>query len=1843
MKNIFSPKILKIFAVLLLLVAAAIGGWYWYLSAKSFELNPTEITEVSLKSVKAPAAPSVDSMHFLPDTVEICFDAPLFKPGLDENELNKTLALTPPLAGKWGLRGDTGLSFRPKKDWVPGEKYSFRLPKSLLSAGVRLPDDNISFNAPEFAAQTEKAEFYEAPQDVTDKRAVASFFFTYPLATKDLESKIKVTANSGKKYDFTYNLTDGAHRLHVMSSAIKIAPAADFINIEVADAGNAYNDVKLSRPVKATVAVPAAADYFRVLSAEGKIAVNEQRENRPEQVLPVVFSTAVRADEVQNNIVLKEGNTDNCLELKEKFAALTEDKKAEIFASFAPVPLVAVEAKAKDGKTHVLRFDYTGQKCLAAKIGGNMRSLEGYTLGADYFFFFYPPQYPTEAKIAFDGALLSLKGDKNLPLVSRGADKLFVKLARIPAENINHLATQTAGGFAEPYFLNRYSFNEDNIAEVFEKEITVNMKHPADETYSSIELDSYFREQKGIFLIRLQGSRNNGILSAEDVRLVVITDLGLIVKDNADGTHALWVSSIAGETPVAGAKVEVLGQNGRPIVTATTDAEGYVLLPDFSAFQNDKRAAVYKVSLNGDVSFLPINRFDRRLDLSRFDVGGEYDNLYAPKDLVEAFGFSDRGIYRPGESAHFGLMVRQKDLRVPSGLPLNIEILTPDGKQAAVKNVWADSFGFVDYTFDIPQTAALGRYMLNLRQIRDDNEYYQIASTEFNVQEFNPDTMRLKLQLNDAPAKGWYLPRKVAADVDLQNLYGNPAGGHRVRSGFSLTPVNFTFAEYPGYVFRDPLRAGERHVAGIRRDLPETTTDKDGQATLEINLDEFSGGAYRLDVWADGLELAGGRGVSAEASMLVSANPWLVGYKADGSLTNIPRQSKRTVNWLAVDNLLTPSAKDRLTLSLVKRGYEQTLVQMPDRTYRYRTEPVETKLWSRDYALPAEGADYTLPTTEPGEYILVLTDESGREAAKIFYSVAGGTNADFGIEEDAGLKLSLDKKEYQSGDVIRVQMTAPYAGYGLVTIERDRVYAWKWFKSDKPSAAVEITLPEGVEGNAYVNAAWVRSLQSDKVFAAPLSYAAAPFDINKAARELKITLAAPAVVKPGQELVVNYQTDYPAEIILYGVNTGILQVADYKLPDPLAYFLPKKALQVATMQILDLILPDMEIVRYLKGVGGDGEAGTQKELRVNPFARRRDAPVAFWSGILPADEKGGVYRYRVPENFNGEIRLMAVSASAERMGKAERAVAVRGDFALTPSGPWNVSPGDEFTVGLAVANMLENTTGQTPVEVRLTAGAGLAIVGRDKAEISLAAKEEGRVFFRVKALERLGSATLAFVAENKNNPEERARISYDVGVRPANAFSTRSTMGYTASGKLELTDFVLPMYAEECSRQAEASASPLVLTTGLLDFLEHFPHSCTEQSVSKIFPAMEIFFNRPELVEGTDIYALYDDVIAKLAARQTIDGSFRAWPSAWSAPKEFDSLYALNFLIEAKKNGFEVPAGMFDRALSYARKTAARKTHDADDSNPAYAAYLLTLNGEVTSSYLLKIEEELNLRENAKARSSLAAAYLAAANLLLKNESGARALAGNYEFGQNDADNARYLYLAAKHPFGKSENGLSEEETKALLQPLKNGNFTTIQSAWSLLALNAIGQTPADVGIAFDGVPYGGKGFAKKELQPTMTKLEIAAAEPFYYAVNQQGYLKVPVEEARSDGLEINKKYLDKEGRRLTAFAVGDEITVEISLRSLTGGYVNDVAVTDLLPGCLEMVQDSVSGETDNYELREDRALLYLSAAPSARTVRYRARVTAEGSYVVPAVFAEALYDPSVAANSAAGRMLVIE
>ena len=175
-------------------------------------------------------------------------------------------------------------------------------------------------------------------------------------------------------------------------------------------------------------------------------------------------------------------------------------------------------------------------------------------------------------------------------------------------------------------------------------------------------------------------STATGTMSGQlsDARLLVVTDLGLVTKRSVDGSHDVFVQSIATGAPVAGATVEIIGRNGLPVLSATTDDEGHVRFPDLRSFKNERAPVLYLARRGGDSSFLPFDGRDRTLDFSRFDVGGVESS--ADRAALAAYLFSDRGIYRPGEQIRAAAIVRNQDW---SGdldrLPLRLEVTDPRG------------------------------------------------------------------------------------------------------------------------------------------------------------------------------------------------------------------------------------------------------------------------------------------------------------------------------------------------------------------------------------------------------------------------------------------------------------------------------------------------------------------------------------------------------------------------------------------------------------------------------------------------------------------------------------------------------------------------------------------------------------------------------------------------------------------------------------------------------------------------------------------------------------------------------------------------------------------------------------------------------------------------------------------------------------------------------------------------------------------------------------------------------------------------------------------------------------
>src|SRR3972149_4233869 len=165
----------------------------------------------------------------------------------------------------------------------------------------------------------------------------------------------------------------------------------------------------------------------------------------------------------------------------------------------------------------------------------------------------------------------------------------------------------------------------------------------------------------------------------------------------------------------------------------------------------------------------------------------------------------------------------------------------------------------------------------------------------------------------------------------------------------------------------------------------------------------------------------------------------------------------------------------------------------------------------------------------------------------------------------------------------------------------------------------------------------------------------------------------PGLVKPGDAFKMRVSVERAARLVVVAVDEGILQVAGYQNPDPLGYFFQKRSMDVRTQQILDMILPEFK--RFLSVAAPGGGEGAEFGKHLNPFKRKRDKPVAYWSGSVDVKPGEHDFTYTVPDYFNGTFRVYTVAISEDSIGVQSRKALVRGDFVLTPNVPLLVAHG----------------------------------------------------------------------------------------------------------------------------------------------------------------------------------------------------------------------------------------------------------------------------------------------------------------------------------------------------------------------------------------------------------------------------------------------------------------------------------------------------------------------------------------------------------------------------------------
>jgi alpha-2-macroglobulin len=1814
---------------------------------------------------------------------------------------SKSILLEPMLEGKWHYGGENeeDLIFESEKPLPSGTKFNLSIHQEALPK-IIFPEPSLKkeFITPTVSVSVNEINLYSDPKKAIIKRISAEIEVSNEPIKGSLESKINLFSRNSL-FDFnTANISFSLkydkkkpNIVYLVSDPIEIKPNPYKIILQIGKGvATTSGGEGSSIVVDSSLNIPSAQEYLKVEQLD--ISSTTNINGSIDRLINIEFTTPIvnfkSLDERIKAYLLPpcDKREPVC-----KAANITSWDSEQRITDDIINRSKTIKLKWKDNLTlsnYLISFNAPENRDILIIIPEKIKSTDGFELFKQNRKILKTGSMPRELKILHDGSLLSISGSKKLGAYSRGVDKVKVSLRRFLPENLNHFVALSKGKFNQPII----NLPTDHFTELTSYNEVLPLTESMEKLDFSIDFSKFLssvpsENLRGLFLLtvsRIKDSKtrsecssdyvgagseeydnydedeSNGCIS--DSRLVLLTDLGVLVKREQNNQQHIFVISFRTGKPVANATVELLGKNGIKIQEGSTDDFGHVELPNPEQHLNEQFPTVYVVKSGEDISFLPYARMDRELNLSSFDVGGVITRDYFRG--IQGYLFSDRGIYRPKDKVHIGLIVKKRDWsELPQGLPFEISVTDPRSVVVMREPITFDKTGMSEFKWIASDTTGL--YRFELQAIKNKNKKLSVGYTTVRIEEFHPDLLQVTTNISKAEKKRWISTNDNNAKVTVKNLFGSMAQGNKVKLDMLVSPWKGDISEYRDFTF---YRTTKNKLPDSNIDLGEKTTDINGIVEFKLPLDNYDEPIFNVNLIGEGFEKGSGRSVVSNFSTVVSRLNYLIGYRPKCSLAYINRKAICEIDLIALNSELKADSVNNAKLKLYKKNYISSLVKQSNGLYAYQSVEKKDLISSKKLSFNKSGSKLILDTTTPGNYEYRIKDNNNNILTSFQYTVAGDGNVSRSVEKHALLELKLDKKSYQTGDTINFQILAPYTGAGLVTIEQDKVIASKWITSSNLSSTHSIKVPNNITGNAYLSVAFVRSFDSKEIYMSPLSYSVENFKIDDHKFRSNIKLGVPNEVVPGNVLKVDYKVNQPMKVIIWAIDEGILQFAKYNNPAPLDVFFKKKALEVSTLQILDLILPDFAIVNRLSSEGGDEDSGLGRFK--NPFSRKSKPPLVFWSGALDVVKGNHSIDIPIPSYFSGSVRILALGTNSKKIATATNKVTVKGPLVLKLQQPYAVTPDDEFYLGVVVSNT--DNINRT-VKVKVESKKALKLQDSQSVEINLDAGEERSLKFKVKAKNNLGAHPVNYIATTS---DYTLQDSEELSIRPAQPLFTNLQKGILNTGSQKNNTFVnlkleRQLHRHSRERFVTVSALPFGLLDGYIRYLQEYPYGCTEQIVSQSFPAV-ILSQIPELpFNNLKSQQKIERTLATLSARQRLDGSFGLW-SLDTESDTFYSVYAIHFIIEARKNGFKVSEDLYSRSISFLNQLLNQIVYsDNEYQAQAYATYLLALTGEVVTDKVRKLEGELINYTKLSGNTYYSSKFLLAATYKLLNldNDAFRLFDINSKDGiippdlQNDIQGlGLYLYFKNRYFPAKDNSNINE-----LIQTISNARLTSLSSVWTLLAVGTmklnvdskdfVVQAKSCLSNTWKDLKLTGTNIKRGILDNDINEIKISGSRTsqVYYQVTEQGYDKISPKNEISSGLSINRNLLNSKDKEVNQILLTDKLDVAIQLQPEK--ELSDIAVEVLIPGGFEIDlsspelqnrrslphNNSSLWEPEYIDIKEDRLIFYGDIPFSSKTFRFRLKPLNVGNYKVPAIYATGMYDPEIEYKGLDSEIAVVE
>ncbi|MGR4859945.1 alpha-2-macroglobulin family protein [Bacteroides pyogenes] len=1340
---------------------------------------------------------------------------------------------------------------------------------------------------------------------------------------------------------------------------------------------------------------------------------------------------------------------------------------------------------------------------------------------------------------------------------------------------------------------------------------------------------------------------------------VFASNLGMIVKRNSQNKIWVTVNNILDTKPVSKALVSVYNFQLQRIGKGETNREGFVEItpqgvPFIVVAEADKQKA-YVRTVDGEEQ-----------SVSRFDVGG--------KDIqkgLKGFIYGERGVWRPGDTLHLSFILEDREKRIPEKHPVSLEIYNPQGQFYAKQISTQGMNGF--YTFHVPTNADAPTGFWNA--------YVKVGGSSFHkslrIETVKPNRLKINLKLPGklVEASG----KEVPISISSAWLTGATASRLKTKVEMSLSKVNTQFEKYGKYIFNNPAT----DFTSVKEEVFSGTLDAEGNTSFLWKLPHavHAPGMLNATLTTRVFEPGG------DASIYIQSIPFSPFTSYVGINLNQPKDKYIETDQNHIFDIVTVNARGELTN---RSNLEYKIYRINwSWWWEANNESFETYVNSSSITPVVSGnlqtnggkASFGFRVNYPdwGRYLIYVKDkESGHATGGTVYVDWPAWRGRSDKTDPSGIKMlafSLDKDSYKIGETATAIIPGSAGGRALISIENgSKILKQEWLEvSPQNDTKYTFKITEEMTPNVYLHISLLQP-HAQTVNDLPIRmYGVAPVFVTNPQTILQPQIKMPEVIRPETDfsITVSEKNGKPMTYTLAIVDDGLLDLTNFKTPDPWNEFYSREALGIRTWDMYDDVLGAFA-GRYtaLFSTGGDAT------LKPADAKANRFKPVVKFIGPFSLKKgKQQTHTLKLPM-YIGSVRAMVVAGQDGAYGSAEKNAFVRTPLMLLSTLPRVLSTQEEILVPVNIFAM-EKQVKNVTVSIQAS-GAGVQIAGTRQQSLTFGQPGDQLAFFTLKTGQQTGKATLRIAADGGG---QRTQETIEIDVRNPNPVVTTRESRRLEEGQESEIAYQLDGTSTDNHIALEVSRIPSVDINRRLDFLYSYQHQCTEQITSKAFPLLFVdCFKETDKQEAEKIKANIQEAIRQLYARQLPNGGFIYWPGN-AVADEWISSYTGMFLTIAQEKGYAVQPAVLKKWKRFQRAAAQnwRMPQGADEwqfwqaeYQQSFRLYTLALAGTPEHGAMNRMKEQKQL--SLQARWRLAAAYALtgkqkpAGELIYKAETEITPYSSmNFIYGSSDRDEAMILETLilmkrdgeALKQAGKVSKNLSRENW-----------FSTQSTAFSLMAMGRLAEKLSG-NMDFNWTWNGKQQPDVKTAKAVFEKSIPTSPRSGRITVKNRGKGVLSVDlitrtqllndtlPAIADNLQMAVKYTDVNGSPVSIENIrqGSDLLAVVTVSNVSGtSDYSNLALTHILPSGWEVYNErmitnpeegtatgSSTGKLYTYQdIRDDRVLTYFDLRRNeSKTFTIKLQATYAGNFILPAVQCEAMYDTSVLARSKAGRTVV--